>query len=65
MRIAGENVCVSMAEQLLTPSQQVTSSIPGNDVVFFSKIFLHACASTASAAYCMHACYTIACMHAV
>ena len=24
-RIAGQNVCVSMAEQLLTPSQQVTS----------------------------------------
>ena len=35
-RIAGQNVCVSMAEQLLTPSRQVTGS--GNDMLFFSKI---------------------------
>ena len=30
-----ENVRVSMAEQQLTPSQQVTGSIPGNDMLFF------------------------------
>ena len=38
-RIAGQNVRVSVLEQLLTPSQQVTGSIPGNDMLFFSKIF--------------------------
>ena len=54
-RIAGQNVRVSMAEQLLTPSQQVTGSIPGNDMLFFlpKSLFcnVHACASTASAKY--------------
>ena len=39
-RIAGQNVRVSMAaEQLLTPSQQVTGSIPGNDMLFFFFFF--------------------------
>ena len=40
-RIAGQNVRVSMAEQLLTPSQQVTGSIPGNDMLFFFFFFLN------------------------
>ena len=43
-RIAGQNVRVSMAEQLLTLSQQVTGSILGNDMFFFSpKIFFLQC----------------------
>ena len=53
VQIAGQNVCVSMAEQLLTPSQQVTGSIPGNDMLFFPRSSfcnVHACASAASAA---------------
>ena len=45
--IAGQNVRVSMAEQLLTPSQQVTGSIPGNDMLFIpqdlsSAMYTHA-----------------------
>ena len=51
-RIVGQNVRVSMAEQLLPPSQQVTGSIPGNDMVFFfprsSFCNVHTCASAVS-----------------
>ena len=63
-RIAGQNVRVSMAEQLLTPSQQVTGSIPGNDMFFFFlslslalKIMqcIRACASAASIFCILHA----------
>ena len=54
VRIAGQNVRMSMAEQLLTPSQQVTGSIHvlGNDMLFSlisSFCNVHACAS----AYCI------------
>ena len=53
VRIAGQNVRMSMAEQLLTPSQQVTGSIHvlGNDMLFYlisSFCNVHACASAAS-----------------
>ena len=40
-RIAGQNVRVSMAEQLLPPSQQVTGSISGNDMLL-SAMYTHA-----------------------
>ena len=59
-RIAGQNVRVSMAEQLLTPSQQVTGSIPGNYMFFFLQDLLSACnlrtcASAASIFCILHA----------
>ena len=58
-RIAGQNVRVSMAEQLLTPSQQVTGSIPGNDMLFFfllqdHAMYAHARQLPAYFVYCMH-----------
>ena len=58
-RIAGQNVRVSMAEQLLTPSQQVTGSIPENDMFFFPpharSCNIRACASAASIFCILHA----------
>ena len=60
-RIAGQNFHVSIAEQLPTPSQQVTGLIPGNDMhgLFFSLLFLHAMYAHARRlpayfAYCMN-----------
>ena len=58
-RIAGQNVRVSVSEQLLTPSQQVTGSIPGNDMLFFQRSSfcnVHACASAVSIAIAVRPC---------
>ena len=62
-RIADQNVRVSMSEQLLTPSQQVTGSIPGNDMLFFPKIFFLQCTCMRVSCQCSILC--IACTKAM